>query len=257
MNNISFKVSVSSHCLELLEDMCRESCLGTDIVRDERMPAVCILSINTSDYVTDDIIVQIGETIQCFHEKIFSHIKEKIGIKVEIEIVVTDLDDTPIPGVLFPAEYISLVSELEIQTRFHLMINSSTKRGLINSGAYLYIESDNEIDVTRLNRIARTDPSIVYRKGCMGRYRVVDYNAWGLEVTNEDKMPDAPALELMQKLRNAKEIGNYCEKNHLESHVDITCYSISSEPLYFQIEPSFFTFLKELRVRYIDFDFMN
>ena len=231
MNNISFKVSVSSHCLELLEDMCRESCLGTDIVRDERMPAVCILSINTSDYVTDDIIVQIGETIQCFHEKIFSHIKEKIGIKVDIEIVVTDLDDTPIPGVLFPAEYISLVSELEIQTRFHLMINSSTKRGLINSG--------------------------VYRKGCMGRYRVVDYNAWGLEVTNEDKMPDAPALELMQKLRNAKEIGNYCEKNHLESHVDITCYSISSEPLYFQIEPSFFTFLKELRVRYIDFDFMN
>jgi len=108
-----------------------------------------------------------------------------------------------------------------------------------------------------LNKIAGIHPSVVYRKGCLRRETVVDFNSWGVEVSTEGELPDIPDYALMKKLNKPKEIGLFCKENNLESHVDITCYSIYSDTICFQLDPSFFTFLKDLSVQYLDMDFMN
>ena len=248
---------VCSHCIELLEEVRRESCLDKEIIQDGEMLKVVILSINTTDHVADDIVIPIVDAIQRLYLIFPALTERKISFTVNIDIVVTDADEASIPSIVFPAEYISLASGLEIQTRFHLMITSSTMVGTMNSGAYLYIESDKEIDVPVLNIIAGTQPSVVYRKGCMGRYTIVDFNSWGLEISTKNQPPSIPALLLMRKIQNAEILGLYCKENSLESHVDITCYSISSEPLCFQLEPAFFVFLHKLHVNYLDIDFLN
>lgn len=260
MNTISFDMYAGSHNIELLEELHRVSCPDAEIIQDAGMHKISILSVITTGddtYDTDGIITLIVETAQRLRMQFPMLTENKIVYTLDIRIVVTDADETSIPGITLSREYISLASELGIQTRFHLMISSSTRKGTLNSGAYLYIDSDNEINFPVLNRIAGIQPSVLYRKGCKGRYTVVDFYAWGLEVSSENQLPDVPVSALMRKLKNAKETGAYCKENNLESHVDITCYSIYSEPLRFQLEPSFFTFLKELQVRFVAMDFMN
>jgi len=115
------------------------------------------------------------------------------------------------------------------------------------------IMSDDEIDEPILNRVAGTQPSIIYRKGHMGRYTVVDFNSWGIEINLEKQLPDNAALALMNRLQNPKKIGLYCKDNNYTSHVDLTCYSIPYESIHFNLETSFFTFLRDLSVQYLDF----
>jgi len=257
MNKVSFEVTVFSHSRESLEKICSESSLHFDHIQDGDVSAVCILSVNTTDFDTDDAVHQTIIAIRGLDTLLKEHIVTDFSIRVDIEIVETDGNETPIPGIVFPADYILLASDLEIKTRFHLMIDSSTKKGLLNSGAYFYIMSDNEIDVEELNQVAHTQPSILYRKGYMGRYTIVNFNSWGIEISSDNNLPTIPILSLMKRLWNAKQVGVYCMNNRLTSHVDITCYSIPPEPLLFNLEPSFFTFLKDLSVQYLDMDFMT
>lgn len=257
MNKVSIEVFVCSHCLELLEEVRRLSCLDKEILKDGELLKVGLLSVNTTDYGADDIIIPTVEAIQRFYLDYPAQIEGSISLIVDIDIVVPDADEASIPGILFPTEYISLASKLDIKTIFHLMITSSTIVGTMNSGAYLYIESDSDINVPVLNMIAGTQPSVVYRKGCMGRYTVLNFNSWGLEISTNNQPPSIPALLLMRKIQNVEVLGLYCKENSLDSHVDITCYSISSEPLCFQLEPVFFTFLHKLHVNYLDVDFLN
>ena len=257
MIKVSFNLSASSNDIEYLKDVCQAFGSRIHISQDGERQKVDILSASINDYDTESIIIQIIEAIQRLPLTSPSQTVKNTILSLDITIVVSDADDTSIPGVLLPAEYISLASEHRIQTAFNLMITSSTRKGFLNSGAYLYIVSNNAFDVSEMNRIAGTSPSVVYQKGRFGRNAIVNLNAWGLEVVSENRLPDYPALMLMQKIQNANELGLYCKENNLESHMDITCYSIPSEPLRFQLEPSFFSFLNELNIRYIDMDFMN
>lgn len=257
MNKVSIALILFSHCRKSLEQACSLSCLNIDIIQEGDIFKACFLSVDTKDQDTDDVLRQIIDAIQGLNVLFKKHTIKGLCLKVDIEIIVADGDEIPIPGITFPAIYISLASDLEIQTRFHLMIESSTKKGLINSGSYLYVMSDKEIDVSELNSVAGTLPSIVYRKGNKGRYTILPFNSWGIEISFDNQLPDILAYALMDRVRSAKEIGLYCKENNLSSHVDLTCYSIPSEPLHFQLDPTFFSFLKDLSVRYLDMDFMN
>lgn len=257
MNRFSLAVFVFSHCHDPLEKLCSIYNLDSEIIQNDNVFKVCILSVNTTSDDTDDVVRQGIDALS----SLYNHLKEQgvteFSIKVDIEVIVTDGDETPIPGIVLPADFISLASYLDAQTRFHLLIKSSTQKGMINSGSYLYIMSDDEIDEPILNRVAGTQPSIIYRKGHMGRYTVVDFNSWGIEIYLEKQLPDNAALALMNRLQDPKKIGLYCKDNNYTSHVDLTCYSIPYESIHFNLETSFFTFLRDLSVQYLELDFMT
>lgn len=221
------------------------------------MLKVCILSVKTSDYETEDILLQVEEKIRMLHLRLSKEEHKQFRVAVDIKLLVSDADLTSIPGITFRAGYVSLASELGIRTNFHLEINSSTKRGLMNSGTHFLVESEREIDICTLNKITGLDPHIVYRMGDKGKYAIVDFNAWGYEISNNNMLPDVSVSALILALPNAKEVGLYCKKNNLVTHIDITCYGISPDPLCFQLEPTFFIFANNLSVQYVDLDFMN
>lgn len=253
MNKVSFELYAFSHSREFLEKACSLSRSSQDVNKLKAR----IVSVSTTDFDTRDTIQIIINTLQGLYARLTTQMIKTIHFTLDIKIIVTDGDETSIPGITFPANLITFASDFEIQTRFHLHVKSSTVKGHMHSGSYFYIMSDSEIDVAELNRVSGIQPSIVYRKGCMGRYTVVAFNSWGIEFDLDNQTPDIPAKELMQRMQKAKEVGIYCKNNNLSSHVDLTCYSIPSNPTHFQLEPSFFSFLKDLSVDYIDFDCMT
>lgn len=257
MNIVSFELSVSSQNSALLEEFRNITCPNAVILNSGGMSKLCALLTKTSDYKTDTIIYNLVNTIKKISAYSSNETEDKIQYMVNVGIIVSDANETSIPGIVFPSEYIHLASKLKILTHFHLMITSSTMKGQLNSGAYFYIQSDNEIDLQSLNKITDTEPSIVYQRGSMGRYTVVNFNAWGIEVSYDDQLPNIPISALMSRLHNYKAIGLYCKEKNMESHIDLTCYGINSDPIDFEIDHSFFSFAEELSAQYVDIDFMN
>lgn len=257
MNIISFELSVCSQNVALLEEVRRITCSNADIHKGNETSKVCALQTKSPGYDTDAMLQDVVDNLQKIHTHISTQVENIVDYILDIGIIVSDADQTSIPGVVFSSEYIHLASKLKIKTHFHLQITSSTMRGQLNSGAYFYIVSRDEIDFTALNEIAGIQPTVIYRRGAMGRCTVVAFNAWGLEVSYDNQLPDVPLSALMSKLYNFEKIGRYCKEKDIDSHIDLTCYSIHSDPMDFQLDSSFFYFAEELSVRYVDVDFMN
>lgn len=259
MTVISLEFHIISNKKDILKRVLEASHLNlsTNIVPDRDKYRMCIYSNSIDGYIVDSLVSQAVNSIKEVIREIPSTMIDRLSFATNFEIVVSDGGKSPIPGVTLPIEYISLAADIGMQTTFNLNITSSTPQGLINSGAYLNIESsDKDIDSSLLSSLAGTEPSIIYKKGEMGLYKTVDFNAWVIEIEADNKLPETPASLLMQKIQNAKAVGIYCQENQLTPVAYITCYSIPSGKISFVLNDSFFSFLKDLSVCFLDLDFM-
>lgn len=224
---------------------------------NEKESGICVLLVNIDDYETESIIGQAIECLNQLHSELSSEDIMSIHVELNIKIIVSNGDNDPIPGITLPKDYINLAAELGIQTSFKLIISSSTVEGVMNSGAYYYIESNDIIDTAAITKLTGIEPSLIYNKGTHGKYTVVDLNAWGISIQSDNTLPETPIGNLMQRINNPKNVGSYCNNNCLNSHMDITLYGIPSSCISFKFNPTVFTFLNDLSVNYLDLDFMN
>ena len=199
---------------------------------EDNLYSTSILSCVTSEYETEELFIQATDLLRKI-DGLITPVSNQLFVRVNFIINVNHAEEEPIPGIVIGQEFITLASELNLLLDVSLEISPVNYGNRVNSGAFFYISSDDEIDTAALSDISGTKPSVVYRKNTMGRFTVVNYNAWGIEMTNDDSLPDKPMSELVRQIKNAGALGDYCKTHGLQSHVDITCYGVPRSPIMF------------------------
>lgn len=258
MNVSSINLTVSSLSQKDIERILefQHATIAREIVQKDSSYEACIISFKTTDYVLESAINSMCDYLHAFDGCISKQSLCDYKLRLNIEIIAEDADKDPLPGITLSADFIALIADLRINTSVTITL-SSVEPGRLNSGAYFYVNSDNAFDMNRLCSIALAQPSVIYRKGAMGRHKIMDYYAWGIEIKNDNDFPEKPIKTLMEHLHNAKEIADFCRQNKLDSHVDVTCYGIPTGTISFQLSAQFFSFLNDLGVMFLDIDLMN
>lgn len=165
-------------------------------------------------------------------------------------------DSVPSPG--FNSAFLSF-SEI-IKPKIEIRISANVIEEIENNTCkiFFHIHSTKEMNISIINAITGTKPSLYFGKGdCYpGGHKIQDYYCWSAEEESDDGTPDKSIKAIMDRIKNPKELGAYCKKNKLRTHIVIYYGGIYSRNIEFSIYPEFLHFCHVLNLLYLDFDFL-
>ncbi len=264
MCNTQITVYVFSHSIDNLQlfistdiysSISPENKNNIEIVGDRYR--LCILSYCTSGYNSERL-----------NDKLIKHFSSPAILRRQLDMYYLNIavaytisglkKKDSIPGLGLNSALISLMSTLKASIIVTILSSVRVSNGTSSCGAYYYLKSDNEFNVSQINQIAGTSPSIVFGKGdaCYSGNKIRDYYCWGIEYTYDDTTPNKPIRELMGRIMNPSQLGLFCKDHDMDSNIDLTYYGLYSEKIEFCIGADFLIFCNKLGVSWIAVDMM-
>ena len=256
---------VSSETLETLVRVLNEDLITkvnsslktSDIEKTKNCYRLQLIKWKCNQYNEDQIIESLSVFLNnhYLYEDLTKN--DRISIDILIKISGIDGENETIPGLSFPSTILSLCASIKINIIVQILLSHTpTKKEESRCGAYYYIASDKyPLDIKKINSITGTLPTVLEHKNDVLKHRISDSNVWGVELfyfSTPNKAIDA----LVRIVISPKEVGQYVLKEKLNSHIDLTYYGVYNKTSEFIIPHSFFTFCRDLQLKWLDVDIM-
>ena len=256
---------VSSETLEALVNVLNEELITnvnsslkmSDIEKTKNCYRLQLINWACNEYDEDHIIESLSVFLN--NHYLYKNLTKNDRINIDILIKKSGIDseNESIAGLTFPSTFLSLCASIRINIIVQILLsNAPIKKEESRCGAYYYIASDTSpLDITMINLMTGTLPTVVEHKNNVLKHRISDSNVWGVECFHFNT-PNKAIEALIKTVINPKKVGRYVKKEKLNSHIDLTCYGIYHKTTEFVIPHNFLSFCNYLQLKWLDIDIM-
>lgn len=217
--------------------------------------AIRFFSFSHDGYDTEHLFARVLEVMN--PKELSNRYPPSDGYLFSILITVDGVDSgQSIPGFTITPDFLAVCVCLKMPIIIVINARVSREQGGSSVGAYYYIADDKDLDIGAINSASGSKPSLLERKGEMGRHVINKTNTWGIECRSFDSLADQPINSLIEAIKHPTELGLYCKEHNLHTHIDVTCYGIYVPRVNITLTTSFLYFCHCLGVEWVDIDAM-